>query len=205
MVNNSIQKVGGKLTIYGYARVSTQGQNLEEQTEQLLNAGVELENLYSEKQTGKTTNREAFQEVLGKLQTNDQLVITKLDRFARNTKEALEIIEPLLEKGVSIKVLNLGTIENTTMGRMIVRTLLSVAEMERDMILERTQAGKEYARKHNPNYREGRPKAVITPKKKHAYELLMEGKTYKEVEALTGFSKSTLQRIKRQLNEEEAR
>ena len=100
-----------KLTIYGYARVSTQGQNLAEQTEQLLNAGVELKNLYREKQTGKTTNREAFQEVLGKLQTNDQLVITKLDRFARNTKEALEIIEPLLEKGVSIKVLNLGTIE----------------------------------------------------------------------------------------------
>ena len=84
------------MTIYGYARVSTQGQNLEEQTEQLLNSGVELENLYSEKQTGKTTDRPAFQEVLGKLQMNDQLIITKLDRFARNTKEALEIIEPLL-------------------------------------------------------------------------------------------------------------
>ena len=197
--------MGGKLTIYGYARVSTQGQNLEEQTEQLLNAGVELENLYSEKQTGKTTDRPAFKEVLENLKMNDQLIITKLDRFARNTKEALEIIEPLLEKGVSIRVLNLGTIENTPMGRMIVRTLLSVAEMERDMILERTQAGKEYARKHNPNYREGRPKAAITPKKRHAFELLMTGKTYKEVELLTGFSKSTLQRIKRQLNAGEAR
>lgn len=57
-----------------------------------------------------------------------------------------------------IKVLNLGTIDDTPMGRMIVRTLLSVAEMERDMIIERTQAGKIFAKQHNPNYREGRPK-----------------------------------------------
>ena len=57
-----------------------------------------------------------------------------------------------------IKVLNLGTIDNTPMGRMIVRTLLSVAEMERDMIIQRTQAGKVFAKQHNPNYKEGRPK-----------------------------------------------
>ncbi len=57
-----------------------------------------------------------------------------------------------------IKVLNLGMIDNTPIGRMIVRTLLSVAEMERDMIIERTQAGKIFARQHNPNYKESRPK-----------------------------------------------
>lgn len=57
-----------------------------------------------------------------------------------------------------IKVLNLGTIDNTPIGHMIVRTLLSVAEMERDMIIERTQAGKIFASQHNPNYKEGDPK-----------------------------------------------
>ena len=81
------------------------------------------------------------------LKSGDEIVVTKLDRFARNTREALEIIEPLLDDNVTIKVLNLGTIENTSMGRMIVRTLLSVAEMERDMIVERTQEGKMFARK----------------------------------------------------------
>ncbi|MDL4922517.1 recombinase family protein, partial [Enterococcus gallinarum] len=102
---------------------------------------------------------------------------------------------------VTIKVLNLGTIENTSMGRMIVRTLLSVAEMERDMIVERTQEGKMFARKNNPNFKEGRPKATITPKKRHAYELLISGKSYKEVEAITGFSRSTLFRIKKKIEE----
>lgn len=86
------------------------------------------------------------------------MIITKLDRFARNTREALNLIDDLLKEKIMIKVLNLGTIDNTPIGRMIVRTLLSVAEMERDMIIERTQAGKIFASQHNPNYKEGRPK-----------------------------------------------
>ncbi|MFP9075764.1 recombinase family protein, partial [Enterococcus faecalis] len=79
-----------------------------------------------------------FNQLLDSLKPGDEIVVTKLDRFTRNTREALEIIEPLLDDNVTIKVLNLGSIENTSMGRMIVRTLLSVAEMERDMIVERT-------------------------------------------------------------------
>ena len=94
-----------------------------------------------------------------------------------NTREALDIIEPLLDDNVTIKVLNLGTIENTSMGRMVTRTLLSVAEMERDMIVERTQEGKMFAKKNNPNFKEGRSKATITQKKRHAYELLISGKS----------------------------
>lgn len=86
------------------------------------------------------------------------MVVTKLDRFARNTREALNLINSLLKEKIIIQVLNLGTIDNTPMGRMIVRTLLSVAEMERDMIIERTQAGKVFAKQHNPNYKERRPK-----------------------------------------------
>lgn len=100
----------------------------------------------------------------------------KLDRFARNRREALEIIEPLLDENVTIKVLNLGTIENTLMEKMIVRILTSIAEMERAMTVERTQEGKILAKKNNPNFKEGRPKATITPKKRLAYELLISGK-----------------------------
>lgn len=182
---------------YGYARVSTLSQSTNEQTQQLLDFGVLKKNIFAEKFTGTKNDRPAFRLMLDKIRSGDMIVVTKLDRFARNTREALEIIEPLLDDNITIKVLNLGTIENTPMGRMIVRTLLSVAEMERDMIVERTQEGKAFAKKNNPNYREGRPKATLTGTKEHAYELMKQGLNYKDVEEKTGFSRSTLYRIKK--------
>lgn len=187
------------MTKYGYARVSTASQSTKEQIQQLIEHGVSKKHIFSENFTGTKRDRPEFNQLLASIKAGDEIVVTKLDRFARNTREALEIIEPLLDNNVTIKVLNLGTIENTSMGRMIIRTLLSVTEMERDMIVERTQEGKLFAKKNNPNYREGRPKAVITPQKRHAYELMQSGKSYKEVEALTGFSRSTLFRIKKQI------
>lgn len=185
--------------IFGYARVSTTAQSLHEQLEQLKLSGVSQETIYKEKFTGTKTNRPEFNRLLLALENNDTVVVTKLDRFARNTKEALEIIEPLLERNITIKVLNLGTIENTAIGRMIMRTLLSVAEMERDMIVERTQEGKAFAKRNNPNFREGRPKAQITDDKRHAYELLRSGLSYNEVSKRTRLSVSTIQRVKRRI------
>ncbi|KQB79823.1 MULTISPECIES: recombinase family protein [Lactobacillaceae] len=144
------------MTVYGYARVSTAGQSLNEQKDTLKNAGADI--IMSEKYSGTTTTRPQFEKLVHLVEANDTLIVTKLDRFARNTREALNLIDTLLQEKIIIKVLNLGTIDNTPMGRMIVRTLLSVAEMERDMIIERTQAGKVFAKQHNPNYKEGRPK-----------------------------------------------
>ena len=189
------------MTVYGYARVSTRGQSLGDQKQKLLSSGVDKANLYSEKFTGTTTARPQFQKLMDAIKTGDTLVITKLDRLARNTKEALEVIEDLLERDVAINVLNIGTVENTSIGRMIYTILLSVATLERDMIVERTQEGKAYAKKHNPNFKEGRPKRKLTAQHLHAIELL-EKQSYAEVEKLTGLSKSTLQRIKRQYKAE---
>lgn len=188
---------------YGYARVSTLSQSTNEQLQQLLEHGVRKKNIFSEKFTGTKNDRPVFNEMLSKVRSGDSIVVTKLDRFARNTREALGIIEPLLDDDITIKVLNLGTIENTPMGRMIVRTLLSVAEMERDMIVERTQEGKIFAKKNNPNYREGRPKATMTSQKEHAYQLLQQGLSYKEVQAKTNFSRSTLYRIQKMKEQQE--
>lgn len=186
-----------KMPVYGYARVSTKGQSLADQKAKLISSGVDKKNLYSEKFTGTTTDRPQFKKLMDAIQTGDTLVITKLDRLARNTKEALEVIEDLLDRDIAINVLNLGMVENTSIGRMIYTILLSVATLERDMIVERTQEGKAYAKKHNPNFKEGRPKRKLTEQHLHAIELL-ESKSYAEVEKLTGLSKSTLQRIKRQ-------
>ena len=108
--------------IYGYVRVSTTAQSLGQQLEQFKQVGVFEENMYKEKFIGMKINCPEFTKLLSILKDNDTVVVT-------NTKEALEVIEPLLERNITIKNLNLGTIENTSIGRMLMRTILSVAEM----------------------------------------------------------------------------
>ena len=186
------------MTVYGYARVSTNGQDLKEQVSELISAGVESKKVFSEKFTGTTTKRPEFEKLMNQVNSGDTIVVTKLDRFARNTREALDTIEPLLDDDVTIRVLNLGTIENTPMGRMILRTLLSVAEMERDMIVERTQAGKAYAKANKPTYREGRPKRMITPHYQAIYDYLQDH-SYAETGKAFNVSKATIYRIKKQI------
>lgn len=152
--------------IYGYARVSTAGQNLQDQIAQLRESGVRRKNIYYEHYTGTKIERPKFQELLKKIKPHDTLVVTKLDRLARNTVEAINTVNNLLDNQITIKIINLGTVENSPMGRMIIRTLASVAEMERDMIIERTEEGKAFAKAHNPNFREGRPKRMQSKKRK---------------------------------------
>lgn len=176
------------MTVYGYARVSTQSQELESQIQALENEGATF--IFQEKFTGTKTDRPQLNKLLGTLQANDKLVVTKLDRLARNTKEGIEIIESLFNKGVRVHVLNVGLLEDTTMGRFFLQTLLAVAEMERNLIVERTQEGKAIA-KQNPDYREGRKKVYTSKQLDHAMGLL-DTNSYNQVVALTGISKSTL-------------
>lgn len=180
---------------YGYARVSTLAQELDTQIE-LLNAEG-CDEIVSEKFTGTKTDRPQFQLLLEKLQAGDTLIVTKLDRLARNTKEGIEVIEELFQKQVRVHVLNIGLLENTTMGRFFLTTLLAVAEMERNLIIERTQEGKAMARR-NPDFKEGRPRKHTKQQVKHALELL-EHHTYNEVEQMTGINKRTLIRRKNEV------
>ena len=180
---------------YGYARVSTLNQDLESQLQTLEKEGCEV--IYSEKFTGTKTNRPKFNELIEKLEEGDTLVVTKLDRLARNTVEGIEVIESLFAKGVKVHVLNVGLLENTTMGKFFLTTMLAVAEMERNLIIERTQEGKAVA-KQNPDFKEGRPKKYGKKQLEHALSLL-ESNSYTQVEALTGISVSTLTRAKRKI------
>ncbi|WP_162257060.1 recombinase family protein, partial [Ligilactobacillus acidipiscis] len=102
---------------YGYARVSTPDQKLANQIKQLQDAGAKK--IYQEKFTGTTTQRPQFNQLLKKLDTGDTLIITKLDRFARNTREALDIIQQLFDQGIKVQILNMGTIDNTPTGNLI--------------------------------------------------------------------------------------
>ena len=150
---------------YGYGRVSSKGQekngnSLEDQERQLLEAGCDEENIILEAYTGTKMERPKFTKLLEKLQAGDTLVVCKLDRFARTAREGLEVVEDLMARGVSVHILNMGLIEDTPMGRVILTVMLAFAQFERDSIVERTSAGKALA-KEKEDYREGRPRVEI--------------------------------------------
>lgn len=184
---------------YGYARVSTLAQDLESQIQALEKEDCSV--IYREHFTGTKTDRPQFNAVMDVLCESDTLVVTKLDRLARNTREGIDVIEALFARGVRVHVLNVGLLENTTMGRFFLTTLLAVAEMERNLIIERTQEGKAVA-KQRKDFREGRPKKFTKKQLDHALSLL-ETNSYKEVEALTTISIATLAREKRKRKEKE--
>ncbi len=184
--------------IYGYARVSTatqgrDGNSLEDQVAALEKYGCQ--SIVQEAFSGKTMERPKFQFLLETLQDGDTLVVCKLDRFARTAIEGVQTVRDLFERGVRVHILNMGLIENTLTGNLILTVMLAFAEYERGMIVERTQTGKAVARQ-DPNFRDGRPKKYTPEQLQLALDLLEQGKTYKQVTALTGISKSTLIRAK---------
>ena len=185
--------------IYGYARVSTTGQSkdgnsLEDQTQALQQYGCHK--IITEAFTGKTMDRPQFQQLLKKLLPGDTLVVTKLDRFARTAIDGVATVRSLFDRRIRVHILNMGLVENTLTGNLILTVMLAFAEYERGMIVERTQTGKAVARQ-DPNFREGRPKKYTAIQIQHAMELLDGGNSYKHVEAMTGISKSTLIRARR--------
>lgn len=146
------------MIVYGYARVSTLSQSLTEQVERLKDFGVKDKNIYREKKSGKSVDRPKFKALLNALNDGDTLVIVKLDRLARDIRESLNVIHDLQDKNVTIHVLEPDmVVSNDIGGKIMYNTLLMVADIERDMIISRTQEGKRLAKLHNPNYFEGRP------------------------------------------------
>ena len=176
----------------GYARVSTFEQKLESQIEVLKEAGAE--EVFQEKFTGTTVERPQFNLVLKKLANGDTLIVTKLDRLARNTREVLEIVQSLFNRGIKVHILNIGLIDNTPTGQLIFTIFSAFAQFERDLIVTRTQEGKNFAKIHDPNFKEGRPQKFTEEQIQFAYELKQQGMTYKMIERKTGISIATQKR-----------
>ena len=185
--------------IYGYARVSTatqgrDGNSLEDQIATLEKYGCQK--IVSEAFSGKTMERPKFKSLLEQLKDGDTLVVCKLDRFARTAIEGVQTVRKLFERGIKVHILNMGLIENTLTGNLILTVMLAFAEYERGTIVERTQTGKMIARQ-NPNFKDGRPKKYTPIQIEHALFLLSSGRSYREVEEITGISKSTMIREKK--------
>ncbi|MGV3202527.1 recombinase family protein [Limosilactobacillus reuteri] len=188
---------------FGYARVSGLSQDLAQQTDQLIKVGVPKENVYAEKFTGTTEQRPQWQKLNRQLRRGDEVVFTKVDRIGRSVKVAIDIVNDLLNKGVKVYIIQLGgyVSKHDTMGKMLFNFLTIMAEFEHDMIVDRLAQGKAYAKAHNPNYHEGRPKRTITNRYKAVYEYSLNH-SIRETALATGVSESTVKRIKRQVRKE---
>ena len=182
--------------LYGYARVSTRGQerdgnSLTDQERKLKEAGCTV--IVHDSFTGTKMDRPEFSRLIGMLRPGDRLVVTKLDRFARTAAGGIEVIRGLLDRGVSVHILNMGLIDNTPTGKLIVTVLLGFAEFERDMIVERTSIGKAVAKQNDPNWREGRKAIAFADGEIERYQGLVASgaKTVNECCKELGISRGT--------------
>ena len=185
-------------TIYGYARVSTVKQDLSSQVENLKRAGAVK--IFKDKYTGTTANRPEFDKLMAKIKSGDTLIVTKLDRLARNTQDALNIVKKMNAEGVILRVLNIGTIDNSPSGRLIFTVFSAFAEFERDLIVSRTQEGKAWAKANNPNFHEGMPRKYNQEQIDFAWKLhTQDHMSYSEISKKLGISKATIYRRFREL------
>jgi DNA invertase Pin-like site-specific DNA recombinase len=180
----------------GYARVSKSDQNLDLQLDALKAAGAE--EIYQEKLSGKIDERPELSRLLQYLRRGDSLVIYKLDRLGRTTKKLLELAEELEERGIELISIRDQIDTSTAMGKAMFRMLMVLAELERDMIAERTQAGLDAARARGRVG--GRPQKDAKAVEKAIKLYKTQEYSVKEIEEMTGISKATLYRKIRRLN-----
>lgn len=176
--------------ILGYARVSTDEQNLDRQIDALEKNGAEK--IYFEKITGRKSDRPQLIELMDYARKGDMIVITELSRLGRSTKDLILISEKLNEKGIMLKSLKENIDTNTPTGKLMFGMLAVLAEFERNVIVERVNEGIKSARERGKIG--GRPK-VSNDKLSLACKLY-ESKEYtvKEITNMTGISKATLYR-----------
>lgn len=183
---------------YGYVRVSSPKQwedgTFKEQIEQLKEEGVKDENIYSEQFTGsKREGRQKLSEVIEQLKKDDTLVVSKLDRLARSASDALKIADEITNlKQAKLHILNFGLFDNSATGKLLFTVMSAFAEFELNLITDRLQSGREYKRKTDSSYRDGRKRKMNDVNIDDAIQKLEYGWTYKEVAKFNHVSERTV-------------
>lgn len=176
--------------IFGYARVSTEAQNLDRQIDALKKYGVD--HIYNEKMTGTKKNRPELDKMLDRMTEGDTVVIESLSRLGRSTKDLIELTELFQSRGVHLVSLKEAIDTSTSTGKLLFTLMSAIAQFERDVIADRTREGLRSARARGRMG--GRPKTDPNIIKK-AVKLYRTGQySIKEIEELTGVKKSTLYR-----------
>lgn len=162
----------------GYARVSTDDQNLDHQRERLREAGCER--LFEEKVSGARRDRPQLARLLDQLRGDDVVVVTRLDRLARSTGNLLEIAEAIRAKEAGLLSLAEPWADTTSpAGRMVLTVFAGIAEFERELIRQRTDEGRQAARKRGVTF--GRPSKLRPDQRELVTRLLQEGRSVSEV------------------------
>jgi DNA invertase Pin-like site-specific DNA recombinase len=176
--------------LIGYARVSTQDQNLDLQIDALTKAGCKK--LFSDKKSGSRAERPEFAKALEALREGDTLVVWKLDRLGRSVKNLVDLVGELHKQGIQFKSLTDAIDTATPSGRFFFHVMASLAQMERELIIERTRAGLEIARKLGR--RGGRKRQMTDSKIESAKRLLANGVPPRDVALNLNVSIPTLYR-----------
>jgi DNA invertase Pin-like site-specific DNA recombinase len=176
--------------LIGYARVSTDDQDLQLQLDALQK--VKCKRLFTDKMTGATQDRPGLNDALSHLRAGDTLVVWKLDRLGRTVKGLVDLVTDLENQGVNFKSLTDGIDTTTSAGRFFFHIMASLSQMERELTLERTKAGLDAARRLGRIG--GRRRLMTESKIKSAKKLLASGHSPKDVARDLGISIATLYR-----------
>ena len=181
-----------EMTWYGYARVSTDGQSLAAQDAQLHAAGCVK--VYAEKISGARSNRPELAKVLKRLDIGDVLVVTRLDRLARSTRDLLNTLDDIAKRGAGFKSLHDTWADTTNAhGRLMVTILAGLAEFERELILARTSDGRARAKARGVKF--GRPSALTAHQRQEALQRLGNGEAQADLARSYGVSQATISRL----------
>jgi DNA invertase Pin-like site-specific DNA recombinase len=176
----------------GYARVSTLDQNLDLQLRALKKAACGR--VFKEKASGASRARPEFLRMMDQLRAGDAVVVWKLDRLARSTRDLLDTMEKIREIGAKFQSLSEPWADTTThAGKMIMTVFAGIAEFERDLIRERTGAGREAAKQRGVQF--GRPPKLTSDQKQLGLRLLNEGKSAQEIAEIFHVHSATIYRL----------
>ena len=185
----------GLQRVFAYARVSTVEQLTENQREQIARAGYDIapKRFIEEQISGSVpaAQRPGFQRLLERMDEGDTLVVTKLDRIGRDSIDVQQTVERFQSEGIRLVVLQLGNLDLTSSaGALMVKMLAAVADFERDLIIERTQAGQARARAAGTHM--GRPSKTTPDQQRAIREALAAGATVSSMAASYQISRATV-------------
>jgi DNA invertase Pin-like site-specific DNA recombinase len=180
------------MTIYGYARVSTNGQHLTAQEAELMAAGCAK--VFKEKVSGAQTDRAELAKVIRRLEPGDVLVVTRLDRLARSTRDLLNVLATIGEREAGFRSLRDTWADTTTPhGRLMLTVLGGLTKFERELIRARTSEGRKRAKTRGVKF--GRPTALTAHQRQEALQRLSSGEAQADVARSFNVSQATISRL----------
>jgi DNA invertase Pin-like site-specific DNA recombinase len=180
------------MTVFGYARVSTNGQELAGQIAEL--QAADCAKVYREKASGAKTDRRELAKLIGRLDEGDVLVVTRLDRLARSTRDLLNVLDAVGKRGAGFRSLKDTWADTTTPhGRLMLTVLGGLAEFERELIRARTGEGRKRARDRGVRF--GRPRKLNTHQRQEALARLAAGETQADVARTYSVDPTTIGRL----------